>query len=127
VWKAKLILALAVLVPAVIVCWQIASCELANFELHEDLRDLAPQRSAQIGLTSPSTDEDIRTTVIRYAAEHQIPLDRDQVTVQRTGTAQEPVIFIVVDYRVLVKLPGYSFNLHFTPTSAKGNTAWPIE
>jgi hypothetical protein len=51
--KAKLILGLAVLALAVIACWQIGSCELADFELHEDLRDLAAQGGARIGLAPP--------------------------------------------------------------------------
>src|SRR6266700_2662309 len=63
--KAKLILGLAVLALAVIAGWPIASCELANFELHEDMRDLA------------------------------------------------------ADYKVRVKLLGFSFTFHFTPSSAK--------
>ncbi|MGD1211809.1 MAG: hypothetical protein ABR973_10695 [Candidatus Acidiferrales bacterium] len=51
--KAKLILGLAVLALAIIAGWPIASCELANLELREDLRDLAAQNGARIGLAPP--------------------------------------------------------------------------
>ncbi len=48
--KAKLILGLAVLAMAVVAGWPIASCELANLELREDLRDIAAQNAVRIGL-----------------------------------------------------------------------------
>jgi hypothetical protein len=117
--KAKLILGLVVLAVAVIAGWQIASCGLANFELHEDLRDLAAQGGARIGLAPPNTDKELRSEVIREAKDHQIQLEPKQVTVQHAGTAEAPIIYLAADYKVRVKLPGCSFTLHFTPSSAK--------
>ncbi len=117
--KVKLILGLAVLALAIIASWQIASCELANLELHEDLRDLAAQTGAYIGLLSFNSDEDFRNAVIRAAKKHEIQLEPEQVTVQRTGTAQVPIIYLAADYKVRVTLPGCSFTLHFHPSSAK--------
>ena len=117
--KAKLILALAVLVLTVVAGWRIASCELANFELHEDMRDLAAQVGSRIGLTPQSTDEDFRRAVIRKAEEHEIQLEPGQVTVQRTGSYEAPIIYLAADYKVRVKLLGFSFTFHFTPSSAK--------
>ncbi len=84
--KVKLILGLAVLALAIIAGWQIASCELANLELHE---------------------------------EHEIQLEPEQVTVQRTGTDEGPIIYLAADYKVRVKLLGFLFTFHFTPSSAK--------
>jgi len=112
---AKLILAFALIALAVIAGWQIASCELANFELADDLRDLAAQTGNRIGLTAPRTDDELRSAVIRKAKEHDIDLESKQVTVHRTGSPQAPVI--AADYNVRVNLPGYSFTLHFTPSS----------
>ena len=51
--KVKLILGLAVLALAGVAGWRIASCELANIELREDMRDLAAQVGSRIGLTQP--------------------------------------------------------------------------
>lgn len=99
--------------------WQIASGELANFELRDDMRFLAAQLGRRIGLNSPSTDEDLRNEVIRKAQEHEIDLEPEQVTVRRTGTEEEPVIYLAADYNVRVKLLGFSLTLHFTPSSAK--------
>lgn len=125
--KATIAIVFAVLALALIAGWQIASCELANFELHDDLRDLAPQRSAQIGLAQPNSDEEIRNTIIRYAEGYGIHLEPDQVTVRRSGPAQQPVFYLAADYRAPVKLPGCSFTLYFTPTSDLGKTFWPFE
>jgi ABC-type sugar transport system substrate-binding protein len=117
--KVKLILGLAVLALAIIAGWQMTSCELANLEFHEDLRALAAQIGSRIGLTPPSTDEDFRSAVIRKAEEHEIQLEPEQVTVQRTGTDEAPIIYLAADYKVRVKLLGFSFTFHFTPSSAK--------
>ncbi len=117
--KAKLILGLAVLALAGVEGWRIAWCELANFELHEDMQDLAAQIGSRIGLSPPSTDEDFRSAVIRKAEEHEIHLEPEQVTVQRTGTDEAPIIYLAADYKVRVKLLGFSFTFHFTPSSAK--------
>jgi hypothetical protein len=115
----KLILGLVVLALGVIVGWPIASCEWDNFELHEDLRDIAAQGGARIGLLRPSSDDEIRNDVIREAKEHDIQLKPEQVTVQHSGTAEYPIIYLAADYEAQVKLPGFSFPLHFTPSSAK--------
>ena len=117
--KVKLILGLAVLALAITAGWQIASCVLANLELHVDLRDLAAQAGARIGLVSFSTDDELRDAVIRKAKSHGIQLEPEQVTVQRTSTATAPIIVLVADYKVRVTLLGCSFTLHFNPSSAK--------
>jgi hypothetical protein len=117
--KVKLILGLTVLALAIIAGWQVASFELANLELHEDLRDLAAQTGAYIGLNSFNTDEDFRNAVIRAAKKYDIKLEPAQVTVQRTGTPPAQTIYLAADYKARVTLPGCSFTLHFHPSSAR--------
>jgi len=115
--KVILILGLAVLVLAMIAGWQIASCELANFELQEDLTDLAAQAGVGIGLVPPSSDDDLRSAVIRKAREREVQLGPNQVTVQRTAMAEKSVVHLAVDYQKSVNLLGFSFTFHFTPSS----------
>jgi hypothetical protein len=117
--KLKLILGLAVLAFAIVAGWQIGSCQMANLQLRDDLRNLAAQAGARIGLLSPSSDEELRSAVIREAKKYDIQLEPGQVTVQRTGTGEAPIIYLAADYEVPVTLLGYSFSLHFTPSSAK--------
>ena len=55
--------------------------------------------------------------VMKKAQEHQITLAPEQVTVQRIGTPGAPAVYVAADYNVPVVLPGYSFSLHFNPSS----------
>jgi hypothetical protein len=117
--KAKLILGVAVLALAIFSCWQIGACELANFELHDDLRDLAAQGGAQIGLAAPNSEDELRSAVKREAKRHGIHLEPQQVTVRLKGTAYAPIYYLAVDYEAPVMRPGYSLTFHFHPTSTK--------
>jgi hypothetical protein len=117
--RPKVLLGLAVLVLAVAVGWQIASCEIANLELQADMRDIAAQVASRIGLEAPNSDEDLRNAVIHKAEEHDIQLEPGQVTVGRTGSGKALAIYLAADYRARVNLLVYSFALHFTPSSAK--------
>ncbi len=73
--KVKFIFGLVVLALAIMTGWQIASCELANIEFHEELRDIAAQGGAKIGLLSFRTDEELRDAVIHEAKRHDIQLE----------------------------------------------------
>ena len=121
--KFKIVFTLAVFALAVAAGWQIISCELANQALQSDLRDLSAQVGARIGLNAEHSDDDFRTAVMHQASEHDIELKPEQVIVKRigagVGTGAEPVLFLAADYNVRVNLLVYSFNLHFTPSSAQ--------
>jgi len=117
--KAKVIIGLALVSLGLMAGWQVVSCEIANLAFQEDLQDLSAQGGARIGLLSASSEEDLRNTVIRKAGTHDIVLQPGQITVDKRGTPEYPFVYIAVDYKALVKLPGYSFELHFTPASKK--------
>src|SRR4051812_43897166 len=115
--KAKVIIGLALLSFACVAGWRVVSCELANASFQEDLQDLSAQGGARIGLLSASSEEDLRNTVIRKAGTHDIVLQPGQITVEKKGTPEYPFVYIAVDYKARVNLPGFSFELHFTPAS----------
>ena len=50
--KTKIILGLAVLALIASTAWQIAPCELANYEFKDELRDVASLIGAKIGLAA---------------------------------------------------------------------------
>jgi hypothetical protein len=112
-WFAGLVV-LALIVSA---GWQVAAAHIADHQLREDLRDMASQAGARIGLLELSSIDDFRDGVIRSAKQHDIVLAPNQVTVRRTGAGVTAVIYLAADYTEPVKLPGLSFNLHFTTTS----------
>jgi hypothetical protein len=117
--KLRLILGLSFLILVIVVVWQVASCELANAALHDDLRDIAAQVGARIGLVPLSSDDQLRDAVIHAASKHDIHLEPSQIIVERSGPADTPTIYLAADYKLSVWLPGYSFTLHFNPSTAK--------
>jgi len=118
--KTALILGIGILALVLAEGWQIGACELANIEFRDDLHDLAAQNASRIGLESPHSDDELRDTIIRIAADrYDIRLDPAQVTVERSGDELAPTFHFSVDYQVRAGLPGLSFMMHFTPTSGK--------
>jgi len=102
------------LVIGVIYCaFQIIPPELTNYSFQDDLRNIA-----MVGGANPhETDQEILDSIVKKAQEHQITLAPEQVTIQRIGTPGAPAVYVAADYSVPVSLPGYSFTLHFTPSS----------
>ena|ERR1700720_3056277 len=111
--SVKAILGIAVVVAVVYSGSQIIPPEFANYQFQDDLRSVA-----MVGGSTPNRpDEDLRNDVIKRAKDHDIHLDEKQVTVTRIGTPGAPAVYVAADYTVPVNLPGYSFELHFTPSS----------
>jgi hypothetical protein len=102
------------LIIGVIYCgFQIIPPEMTNYSFQDDLRNIA-----MLGGANPhQTDQELIDAIIKKAREHDITLAPEQVTVQRIGTPGAPAVFVAADYSVPVSLPGYSFSLHFTPSS----------
>jgi hypothetical protein len=109
----KLILGVVVLVGVVIAGSQVIPPELANYSFQDDLRQVA----VAAGANPNKTDEDLRNVILTKAKEHDIQLEPRQVTVQRLSTPGLSAAYLAADYSVPVNLPGYSFDLHFTPSS----------
>lgn len=93
--------------------FQIAPVEMANYSFADDLRQIAMTG----GANPHESDQDLVDAVMKKAHEHDLPLTPERVTVQRIGTPGSLAVFVAADYTVPVNLPGYSFTLHFTPTS----------
>lgn len=101
------------IVAVIYACFQIIPPELSNYSFQDDLRDIA-----MVGGANPKeTDQELLNSVIRKAQDHQITLSPEQVTIQRIGTPGVLGVYVAADYSVPVTLPGYSFTLHFTPSS----------
>ena len=94
-------------------CFQIAPPLLANYSFQDDLRTLALMDSGNL----QKTEDDIRSDVMRKVREHELPIEAKQITVQRINTPGMSAVYVAADYTVTVNLPGYSFDMHFTPDS----------
>lgn len=109
----KGIVGIVAIIAVIYGAWQIIPPELSNYSFQDDLRDIAMVS----GANPHTSDQQILDAVIKKAQDHQLTLAPEQVTVQRIGTAGSPAVYVAADYSVPVNLPGYSFNLHFTPSS----------
>ena len=109
----KAITGVLAIVAAIYALFQIVPPELANYSFQDDLRQVA-----MMGGSNPrTTDQQLIDSIVKKAQDHQITLAPEAVTVQRIGTPGSPAVYVAADYSVLVSLPGYSFTLHFTPSS----------
>jgi hypothetical protein len=109
----KAIAGFLAIVLVIYVGFQIIPPELTNYSFTDDLKNIA-----MVGGSNPHTsDLDLVEQVMKKAREHEIPLTPEHVTVQRIGSPGSPAVYVAVDYSVPVNLPGYSFTLHFTPSS----------
>ena len=109
----KAIVGFLIIIAAIYAGFQIIPPELTNYSFADDLRTVALTG----GANPHTTDQELVDAVIKKAHEHQIVLTPESVTVQRIGTPGAPAVYVAADYSVPVSLPGYSFNLHFTPSS----------
>ena len=109
----KALIGFLAIVGVVYAGFQIIPPELNNYSFADDLRNIA-----MVGGSNPrETDQSLIDAVIKKAQEHDISLTPEQVTLKRIGTPGVLAVYLAADYSVPVNLPGYSFTLHFNPSS----------
>jgi hypothetical protein len=109
----KAIIGVVVMIGVVYAIFQVAPPELNNYSFEDDLKNIALMG----GANPHATDQDLFDQVMKKAQERGITLTPEQVTVQRIGTPGAPAVYVAATYDIAVNLPGYSFVLHFTPSS----------
>lgn len=109
----KAIVGFLVVIGAIYCGFQVAPPMLANYSFQDDLKNIAMEGGANPRLT----DQQLLESVVQKAQTHQITLTPEEVTVQRIGTPGLLAVYVSADYNVPISLPGYSFNMHFTPSS----------
>lgn len=109
----KAIVGFLVIVGVIYCAFQIIPPELTNYSFQDDLRNIAMTG----GANPHQTDQELIDAIMKKAQDHQITLAPEQITVQRIGTPGAPAVYVAADYSVPVNLPGYSFVLHFSPSS----------
>jgi len=113
----KTLVVLVVLAFAVLAGWKAGSYEVANLEFQGDMADLSTQNNGYSRYAVHRSDEDFRKAVILDAREHDIALQPSQVTVRRMGPETNPTMYLAAEYSVPVDVLGYTFTMHFNPTS----------
>ncbi|MGA8270705.1 MAG: hypothetical protein WB919_04040 [Candidatus Sulfotelmatobacter sp.] len=109
----KAIVGFLIIAAVVVGLFQVAPPMLANYSFSDDLKTIGMIDSSNL----QKTDDDIRNDVMKKVKEHDLPIEPKQITVQHINTPGLTAIYLSVDYTVTVNLPGYSFDMHFNPTT----------
>jgi hypothetical protein len=108
----KLVLILGLLACGVYVCAEIIPPYFANYEFQDTI-----DTEARLGTYSTKSEDAIRDAVFRRAQDLEIPVSKEQIKVQRTGSQGTGTVVIETEYNVHVDLPGYPMDLDFHPAS----------
>jgi hypothetical protein len=108
----KLILVLGLLAAGAYVAAELVPPYFSNYQFQDTL-----DTEARLGTYSTKGDDVIRDTVFKKAQDLEIPVTKEEIKVQRTGTPGSGAVMIETDYTVHVDLPGYPMDLHFHPQS----------
>ena len=106
--KLKGFIAIAVVVGAFYVAWNVIPPYFNNYQFQDALDDIA-RKNTYTG----ATDDDIKKTVVSKADSDDIKLREDQVIVTRTQDG----LGISVKYRIHVDLAVHPLDLNFTANS----------
>ena len=106
--KIKGLIGLLVIAAGFYVAWNLIPPYFHNYQLQDDLDDLARRNSY-----TSSTEDDIKQMVIQKAQTNDIKLKENQVTVSRGGNG----LAISVKYRVHVEMMVHPMDIDFTANS----------
>lgn len=111
--KIKLLFGLGAIVAVIYGGVELIPPYFSNYQFEDAIK-----QEALHSTYSTKTEDDIRDEVFKKARDLEIPLTREEIKVQRTGSGQgNGTLMIEADYSVHVELPGYPLDLHFTPSS----------
>lgn len=117
--KLKILLGVGFSALLVTTGWQMFSAYYGNLELAEDLRDISADVGTRIGLSAPSSDDELRAFVIKKANDRGIHLEQNEVTVTVAGEGKAAAISLGVDYQVKIYMLFYSFPIHFHASNSR--------
>ncbi|HXY13777.1 MAG TPA: hypothetical protein VEI26_04675 [Terriglobales bacterium] len=108
----KLAFGIVVIIAACYVGAALVPVYYANYEFQDLIKTEA---TLQTYTTKPEAD--IQATIYKKAQDLDIPLNKDQIKVQRRGNTGVGTLTIQAPYIVHVNLPGYPVDLHFDPST----------
>ena len=109
----KLVVGFGVIIAVIYGLWMIIPPYFANYQFEDGIKNEALHDTY-----TTKSEDDIRNSIFKQAKDLDIPINREQIKVQRQGTMGQGSILIDVDYSVRVDLPGYPLDLHFHPTTS---------
>jgi len=106
--RLKALFGLLLLVAGAYAAWILLPPYINNYQFQDDI-----QNEALINSYSSKSDQDIRNTLAKKAADYNIPLKAEQIHIQRSGSE----LSIWADYSIHVELPGLPLDLDFHPAT----------
>ena len=97
------ILWLLALALAVLIAWKAVPVKLQSTELYDYMDELAKFSAANV------PPDQLKKRILDRAAQLQIPLQKENVRVQRNGDR----IYMEVEYTIPVEFPGYTYQWNF--------------
>ncbi len=107
----KLLIALGIVAVGVYVGFQVVPPFFANYQFQD-----AIQNEAVLQSYSNKSEDEIRETIFKKAQDLNIPIQENQIIVQRLGGGSGGLA-ISAAYTVHLNLPYYPLDLEFRPTS----------
>ncbi len=108
----KLVFGLFLIAAAIYVCIALIPVYYANYEFQDAIKTEA---TLETYTTKPEAE--IQMTIFKRAQQLELPLNKDQIQVQRHGSTGTGSLTISAPYTVHVDLPGYPVDLHFDPST----------
>jgi hypothetical protein len=102
---------LLIVVAFFYVAWRVLPPYMNDYEFEDAVAQIAREAT----FNYQRTDQDVKDTVAKKAAEFSIPLRSEQVHVARSG--QE--VIVTGEYTVHIELPGRPVDLHFQVNSKR--------
>ena len=104
----KLIFGVLVIVVGAYLGAELVPVYYSNYQFQDDVKTEA---TLETYTTKP--EDAIRDAIFKKAQEHNIPLTKEQIKVERHGTQGTGSLAISAPYIVHLELPGYPLDIHF--------------
>jgi hypothetical protein len=104
----KLIFGIFVIVAAIYLGAELIPVYYANYQFQDIVKT-----EATLETYTSKPEADIQDALYKKAQEYEIPLNKEQIKVQRHGTTGTGSLTISAPYNVHLNLPGYPMDLHF--------------
>ena len=108
----KMIGGIFVMVAVIYLLAELAPPYFSNYQFEDAIKT-----EAQMDTYSTKSEDAIRDSVFKKAQELDVPVNREQIKVQRSGMIGSGSVSIEAPYTVHVNVPGYPLDLNFNPST----------
>ncbi len=109
----KLIVGIFAIVATVYLIGELAPPFFSNYQFEDAIKTIA-----QMNTYSAKSEDAIREETFKKAQELDVPINKEQIKIVRTGSAYAGSVSIEAPYTVHLNLPGYPLDLNFDPSSS---------